>query len=101
MTVPEHSAGPVWKDGEPYCPETGQALRLNLKAASKVYVPPAGKVLRQLTIPELRVLCSFPADFELTGTYVQRWERCGRAVPPLMMRAVAATIAREVFGCAG
>lgn len=50
-----------------------------------------GTQRRKLTIPEVKALCSFPADFDLTpaGTYNKQWERLGRAVPPLMMRAVA------------
>lgn len=44
---------------------------------------------RKFTIDELRVISSFPADYVLTGTYAQQWERIGRAVPPLMMYAVA------------
>lgn len=44
---------------------------------------------RKFTLAELRRACGFPPDFALTGTYGQRWERLGRAVPPLMMRAVA------------
>lgn len=47
---------------------------------------------RKFTIEELRRLCSFPDDFVLTGTYAKQWERLGRAVPPLMMRAVAIAI---------
>ena len=47
---------------------------------------------RKFTIPEVRRLCSFPDDFELTGTFRQRWERLGRSVPPLMMRAVGSEI---------
>lgn len=43
---------------------------------------------RKFTLAELRRICSFPDDFVLTGTYQQRWERLGRAVPPLMMAAV-------------
>ncbi len=46
-------------------------------------------VIRRLTIEEVRVLCSFPPDFVLTGQYRHQWERMGRAVPPLMMRAIA------------
>lgn len=53
---------------------------------------------RRLTIDELKALCSFPPDFELVGSYAQQWERCGRAVPPLVMKAIASTIAKEVFG---
>jgi DNA (cytosine-5)-methyltransferase 1 len=44
---------------------------------------------RKFTIPELKQLCSFPEDFHLTGNFKQRWERLGRAVPPLMSRAMA------------
>jgi len=53
--------------------------------------------IRKFTIAELRRVCSFPDDFVLTGTYAQQWERCGRAVPPLMMRAVAATIRDKIL----
>ncbi len=52
---------------------------------------------RKLREIELKRLASFPDDFELTGTMIQRWERIGRSVPPRMMHAVASTIAREVF----
>jgi len=37
---------------------------------------------RKFTIPEVMAICSFPADFQLTGSYNKRWERLGRAVPP-------------------
>lgn len=48
---------------------------------------------RLLTISEVRRLCSFPEDFTLKAvSYSQRWERYGRAVPPLMMFAVAAVV---------
>ena len=52
---------------------------------------------RKFTIHELKALCSFPPDFQLTGTYAQQWERLGRAVPPLMMKAIASAIAEGVF----
>lgn len=52
---------------------------------------------RKFSIAELRRLCAFPDDFILTGSYAQQWERLGRAVPPLMMRAVAATLRDEVL----
>lgn len=48
---------------------------------------------RKFTLAELRRLCAFPDDFELTGSFRQGWERLGRAVPPPMMRAVASKIA--------
>lgn len=53
--------------------------------------------LRKFTLGELRAVCSFPPDYVLTGTYEQRWERLGRSVPPLMMRAIATTLRDEVL----
>jgi DNA (cytosine-5)-methyltransferase 1 len=55
---------------------------------------------RKFTIPELRRLCSFPDDFALTGSFPQRWERLGRAVPPLMMRAVGESVRSVLDKCA-
>lgn len=54
-------------------------------------------VKRKFTIRELKRICSFPDDFVLTGNYSQQWERLGRAVPPLMMRAVAEALRDGVF----
>lgn len=53
---------------------------------------------RNLTISEARALSSFPPDYVLTGSYTQRWRRLGLSVPPLMMRAVAETIATRILG---
>lgn len=55
---------------------------------------------RKFTIAELKRLCSFPDDFTLTGSYSQRWERLGRAVPPVMMCHVARAV-EGVLLCAG
>ncbi|WP_433341693.1 DNA cytosine methyltransferase [Streptomyces sp. CA-253872] len=52
---------------------------------------------RKLTLSELRHIGGFPPDFALTGTYEQRWERIGRAVPPLMMSHIAATIRDRIL----
>jgi DNA (cytosine-5)-methyltransferase 1 len=52
---------------------------------------------RKFTIAELKRICGFPDDFVLTGSYAQQWERLGRAVPPVMMRAVAEVIRDEVL----
>lgn len=90
LDSPAGSPGPAWDGERPLCPETGKALTVSSKAG-RITVPP-GHVLRRLTIPELRILCGFPPDFVLTGTYEQRWERLGRAVPPVMMAAIAAAI---------
>ena len=47
---------------------------------------------RKFTIPELKALSGCPADFVLTGTFRQQWERLGRCVPPLMMKAIAEAV---------
>lgn len=52
---------------------------------------------RKFSIAELKRICAFPDDFILTGTYAQQWERLGRAVPPVMMMHIAATIRDEVL----
>jgi DNA (cytosine-5)-methyltransferase 1 len=52
---------------------------------------------RKFSIAELKRLCGFPDDFRLTGTYAQQWERLGRAVPPIMMSHLAATIREQIL----
>ena len=53
---------------------------------------------RKFSIAELKRICAFPNDFQLTGTYNKQWERLGRAVPPVMMRAVAESIRDGILG---
>ena len=52
---------------------------------------------RKFTIAELKRICAFPDDFILTGSYAQQWERLGRAVPPVMMSHIAATIRDQIL----
>lgn len=52
---------------------------------------------RKFSTAELRRLSSFPDDFVLTGTFQQKCERIGRAVPPLMMYHIAKTIGEEIL----
>lgn len=52
---------------------------------------------RKFSIAEIRRLCAFPDDFALTGDYVQQWERLGRAVPPVMMGAIAANVRDSIL----
>lgn len=49
---------------------------------------------RKFSIAELKRITGFPDDFILSGTYEQQWERLGRAVPPMMMKAIAETVAK-------
>ena len=52
---------------------------------------------RKFTIKEALRICSFPDDYILTGTYNQKMERLGRAVPPLMMKAIAEHIYNTIL----
>ena len=54
---------------------------------------------RTLSLAELRRISGFPDDFQLTGEFSPRWERIGRAVPPLMMSQVAKTIEERILRC--
>lgn len=53
---------------------------------------------RDLSMLELRRICSFPDDFVQTGTRALQWERLGRAVPPAMMYQLASALARQLQG---
>lgn len=48
---------------------------------------------RSLSIAEAKRVSSFPDDFELSGSFINQWERLARSVPPLMMRAQARVLA--------
>jgi DNA (cytosine-5)-methyltransferase 1 len=52
---------------------------------------------RGFTVKEIKRMMSLPDDFKLTGSYKQQAERCGRMVPPLMMRAIAESIYEKVL----
>jgi site-specific DNA-cytosine methylase len=51
----------------------------------------------KFTIDELKVICSFPKDYILTGTYAQQWERLGRSVPPFLMKAIAENVYNTIL----
>lgn len=79
----------VRADAAEPCPTVTAAGGMNSGIACVVH--PTEK--RKFAIAELKRICAFPDDFALTGTYAQQWERLGRAVPPVMMRAIATTVA--------
>lgn len=54
-------------------------------------------VRRKYTIKELKVISAFPKDFKLTGTFEQKFERIGRAVPPMMMYHVTRRLVADVL----
>lgn len=56
------------------------------------YGPAVWHEPRRFTILELKRLCSFPDDFVVPGPFHKRYERMGRSVPPLMMKALAEVV---------
>jgi len=52
---------------------------------------------RFLTIPEIKLFSTFPEDFKLTGSFMDKWERIGRAVPPFMMKEIAIVLRDKVL----
>jgi len=54
-------------------------------------------VKRKPTIDEVKLLCSFPQNFKLTGSYQQQYARLGNAVPPKLMEAITKTIKEEIL----
>ncbi len=54
--------------------------------------------VRQLTIAELRRVCSFPDDFLLEGPEAEQWRRLGNSVPPLMARAIGGALRDALIG---
>jgi len=77
-------------------------IRADLERPSPTVTASAGSVatagvvapsaLRKFTLGELRAICGFPPDFVLTGSYQDRWNRLGLAVPPMMMCHIAGTV---------
>lgn len=51
---------------------------------------------RFLSIGELKRVCAFPDDFVLQGSFVEQWGRLGNAVPPLLTKAVAESVIRQL-----
>lgn len=51
---------------------------------------------RVITIREAARLQSFPDSFAFCGSYIQKAHQVGNAVPPLLMRAIAAEMARQL-----
>ena len=65
------------------------------------FVETVGMERRKYTIEELKVICGFPKDFKVTGSYEQQYERLARAVPPPMMRHISAGIISQLKSMKG
>ena len=76
----------------------GSGCNLNNNGGKAEFIKSNGEIVRRkFAIAELKRLCGFPDDFILTGSYAQQWERLGRAVPPVMMSHVAATVRGKIL----
>lgn len=64
------------------------------QGASSLYHP---DIPRTLTINEAKRCSTFPDDFILVGSFMQKWERIGRAVPPTMMYHISKNIAENML----
>jgi site-specific DNA-cytosine methylase len=53
--------------------------------------------IRHLTISEIKLMSSFPESFRMEGSFVEKWARIGNSVPPLLMKAIADNIRRNVL----
>ncbi len=56
---------------------------------------------RKFSVAEAKAIQGFPPDFILTGNYKQQYERLGRAVPPLMYKAVGEAVRDNLLGRLG
>lgn len=52
---------------------------------------------QNITFVELKLLASFPVEFQLTGEPGKRWARIGNSVPPLFMRSIALHIKNKIL----
>lgn len=52
---------------------------------------------RKLSLNECKVICGFPLDFKLDGSMNQKYERLGRAVPPILMANLVNHLIKEHF----
>lgn len=85
------------KQAHPTVVASGGTVSPTAYFSGGTYVKDDTGLVRKLTIDELKILCSFPEDFVLTGDFAQQWERLGRSVPPLMMKEIASNLITGVL----
>lgn len=89
---------PDFPKPRPYRVPVASALRgLDIRIPDDLIVDRFSGSKRKLSIDEVKRIGSFPDDFILSGSYAKQWERIGRAVPPLFMRAVATALRDHVL----
>ena len=52
---------------------------------------------RKPTINELKVLSTFPEDFNLEGTYNQQWGMIGNCVPPKLTETLGNNVIQKIL----
>ena len=90
-------AGKVWNADDIGPIVTAGGIGGGFADAVQIEEPSNNFQARQLTIPEVMRLCSFPDDYVLKGTFSQQWERLGNSVPPVMMQHIASHLRDSVF----
>jgi DNA (cytosine-5)-methyltransferase 1 len=55
---------------------------------------------RALSVTEALLISSFPPQFQLSGSYSERFARIGNAVPPFLVPAIARHLQQAVFDVA-
>lgn len=80
------------------CPAPGQPAPAILTSSAMLAHPTEP---RRFTIDECKLVCSFPADYVLKGSYAKQWARLGNAVPPMMMREIAGVLRDGLFAKLG
>ena len=78
----------------PHLPSPTLTQQGQKKGMSGVFHPSEN---RKLSVKECKRLMGFPEDYILTGDFDQQVERLGRAVAPLMYKAVANSIYEKVL----
>ena len=63
-------------------------------------MPPLNAIPTSFSFIFLTILSTtfstFPEDFKLTGSFMDKWERIGRAVPPFMMKEIATAVSNTL-----
>lgn len=67
------------------------------KTSSLLFKDEFGKI-RKPTIDDLKILSSFPQDFQFIGSFNEQWARIGNAVMPKFMEHIARTIKTDILG---
>ena len=86
-------AAKKFNEAEILFPQSEVAPRAALMAAYSYWT----QAYYSSSISELKRVGGFPDDFKLAGSFSQKWERIGRAVPPIMMASIAKTIHRDIL----